>query len=72
MANKATPTITYTEILSRAINSVEAEIKGWESTCATLPAEHRSEMFAAATKELVAKLDTLKTLYRIETGVDFD
>lgn len=29
-------------------------------------------MFAAATKELVAKLDTLKTLYRIETGVDFD
>lgn len=71
MAKKATPIITQAEIISRAIISIEAEIEEWNGKCATLAQEQRDTMFAAATVELRAKLDALKTLYRIETGADF-
>lgn len=70
MANKATPVITYTEILARAISAYEAEIDEWRSKCANLPQEQRDTMFAAAAKEPLEKLDALKILYRIETGAD--
>lgn len=72
MKKKTTPIITYTEILSRAISSIKAEIEEWESKCSSLPQEQRGAMLVATTGELVEKLDTLKTLYRIETGNDFD
>ena len=72
MKVKETPIITHTEILARAIGSVEAEIEAWANQSSGLPVEQREAMFAAATKELAAKRDTLKTLYRIETGVEFD
>ena len=71
MKIKDTPIITHVEILSRAIGSVDAEIEAWAKQCSGLPFEQKEKMFAAATKELKAKLDTLKNLYRIETGVDF-
>lgn len=68
MAKKTTPIITHTEILSRAIRSLEEEIAEWHSKGEGLPKELRDEMFTAATKEPREKLEALKTLYRIETG----
>lgn len=67
---KTKPIITHTEILSRAIRSLEEEIAEWHSKGEGLPKELRDEMFTAATKELREKLEALKTLYRIETGSD--
>ena len=72
MTMKVTPIITYTEILARAIRSIEAEVAEWHSKGANLPQEFRDTMIATGTKELMVKLDALKTLYRIETGKDID
>lgn len=71
MAMKVSPIITHTEILNRAICSIKAEIADWHKKCEGLPQAQKDAMFATATEELRAKLDTLKTLYRIETGVDY-
>ena len=68
MAKKNTPIITHTEIIARAIRTIEAEIEEWHSTCANLPQEQRDAMIATATAELVSKLETLKQMYFIETG----
>ena len=70
MKNKTSPIITYAEILSRAIRTFEDDIEEWRRKVENLPQEQRDTMFTAATKELTEKLDTLKTLYRIETGSD--
>lgn len=66
----AITTLTYTEILGRAISSIEGEIEDWRIKCEGLPPEQREQMFALSTTELRAKLETAKTLYRIETGVE--
>ena len=71
MAKKTTPIITNAEILSRAIRIIEEEIDRWHSTIEGLPQPHRDGAFDIATKELREKLETLKTLYRIETGTDY-
>lgn len=71
MAKKANPIITHTEILNRAIKSIEAEIDEWSGRCKGLPKEQAENYFNATTKDLREKLETLKTLYRIETGTDF-
>ena len=71
MAKKETPIITYTEILVRAINSVEAEIDDWRQKFNGTPDVFMTGMFEIATAELREKLDALKTLYRIETGTEF-
>ena len=70
MAKNTKPIITHTEILSRAIKSIEAEINEWKDRCKGLPKEQAEKYFEAATKELREKQDALKTLYRIETGSD--
>lgn len=67
---KKTPTITHTEILSRAISSIDAEIEVWRLKCEDLPTEQREKMFMVATGELRAKLEALQTLYSIETGTE--
>ena len=72
MAKKTIPIITHTEILSRAIRSIEEDIADWHQKCDGLPQAQKDAMVAAATEELRVKLDTLKTLYRIETGADYD
>lgn len=72
MAKKTTPIITHTEILSRAIRSIEEEIDKWRSTIDGLPQPHMDGAFDIATKELREKLETLKTLYRIETGAELE
>lgn len=68
MKIKTNPIITYTEILARALRTIEADIEEWNRKCEAFPQEQRDTMFAAATKELTEKQETLKTLYRIETG----
>lgn len=72
MAKKTTAIITHTEILSRAIRSIEADIADWRTKCEDLPQAQKDAMFATATKELREKLETLKTLYRIETGAELE
>ena len=72
MARKATPIITNTEILSRAIISIQTEIDEWRELCNGLPKEQADTSFDAATKALRDKLDAVKIMYRIETGSDFD
>ena len=68
MAKKTKPIITHTEILARAIRTVEAEIDEWRRRCAGFPQEERDALFNTATEELRGKLDALKQMYIIETG----
>ena len=70
MKTKTEPVITYTEILARAITSVENEIEEWHRKAAGFPKEQRETMIAQATKEPVRKLEALKILYSIETGTN--
>lgn len=69
---KPTPIITHTEILSRAIRTVEAEIDEWRRRCAGFPQEERDALFNASTDELRRKLETLKQMYLIETGTEYE
>ena len=69
---KKTIIITHTEILSRAIRSIEADIADWRTKCESLPQDQKDAMFATATADLREKLDALKTLYRIETGAELE
>ena len=71
MAKKTTPVITYSEILVRAIKSIEADIDDWREKFNGNPDVFMTGMFEIATAELREKLVALKTLYRIETGTDF-
>lgn len=72
MAKKANPIITHTEIIGRAIGSIEAEIADWRQKSNGNPEVFMTGMFEIATAELREKLDALKTLYRIETGTNYD
>lgn len=72
MAKKATPVITYTEILCLAIRSIDAEIGNWRKRLEGLPDEIIRERLAACTDNLNEKRDALKTMYRIETGTDYE
>lgn len=67
MAKKTIPIITHTEILCYAIRGLEAEISKWKSLC-----KGNEDFFNEATAELREKLDAVKSLYRIETGIDYD
>lgn len=71
MANKTTPIITHTEIIARAIRSIEEEIRDWHSKCANLPQEQRDAMIAASTEDLCKKLDWLRLAYYTETGREY-
>ena len=78
MAKKNTPIITHTEILVRAIRSIEDEIERWQCGPSNLgPAADEGfadtvrEMVEASTAPLIKKLEALKEMYRIETGTDY-
>ena len=71
MAKKNNPIITHTEILARAIRSVEEEIAEWHSKCAGFPPEQREAMIDASTEQLRSKLEALKQMYFIETGNEY-
>lgn len=66
---KNTPVITHVEILSRAIRSVEDEIRNQEELMGNKPGFE--EMLAAFIAERAPKLEALKEMYRIETGNDY-
>lgn len=68
MANKTSPIITHTEILARAIRTLDDEITEWENKSDYFP----QELIAKATEEPRAKMEALKTLYRIETGAEWE
>ena len=72
MAKKTTPIITHTEILSRAIRSIEDDIAECRRRCEELPQHLRAQMLDASTKELVVKLTALRSLYLMETGVEWE
>ena len=66
---KPEPIITHTEILCRAIGSLEEEIRNWESRCEGKPwLEDEIKLITAPIRD---KLDAVMQLYRIETGVDY-
>ena len=66
---KAEPVITHTEILCRAIESLESEIRNWELRCEGKPGLEEEIKFI--TSPLRDKRDALLQLYRIETGVEY-
>ena len=70
MKMKPEPVITYTEILARAITSLENEIEEWHRKATGFPKEQREMMIAQATKEPVRKLEALKIIYSFETGAN--
>ena len=71
MKTKANPIITQTEIINRAISSIEAEIDDWRKKCECLPDDQKEAMFTASTNELVMKLTALRTMYLFETGTEY-
>lgn len=71
MAKKNVPTITHTEILCRAIRSLEDEIKGWEKKFENLPIEQANAFRASVIEPLLPKVEMIKSLYRIETGEEY-
>lgn len=71
---KPTPSITYTELLSRAFNDLYREVQSWRDTLmsATPDAPDNEETVKAICAEQLRKMETIRTLYRIETGTDID
>lgn len=70
MARKITdPIITQTEIIARAIGSVEAEIREWAERAAGRPEAQAAvdEM----TRPLRNKLEALRILYLYQTGTEY-
>lgn len=66
---KNTPIITHVEILSRAIRSIEDEIRNQEEAMGNTP--EFKDMLTAYISERTPKLEALKEMYRIETGTDY-
>ena len=66
---KTAPIITHVEILSRAIRSIEEEIRNQEELLGDNPGFR--DMLAAYIAEREPKLTALKEMYRIETGNDY-
>ena len=66
---KVAPIITHVEILSRAIRSVEEEIRRQEELVGDKP--EFKDMLVAFVAEREPKLAALKEMYRMETGNDY-
>lgn len=72
MAKRIAPIITNTEILARAIRSVDAEMETLERISTQIPMETRQQWLDPQLNPLKAKREALNTLYCIETGIDYD
>ncbi len=66
------PIITHSEIYSRAIRSIQDEIKAWEDRCEGLPQEQKDDIVCRSTAHLRPKLEALKEMYRFESGDEYD
>ena len=69
MAKKVTPIITQTEIICRAIRSIEDEIKSMQQRCKDVPG--LEDMLEIYTADRTPKLEALKVMYQIQTGVKY-
>ncbi|MEF2660186.1 MULTISPECIES: hypothetical protein [Eubacteriales] len=69
MAQNKSISITHTEILARAAQNIEAEIRTWEVAVSGNP--EAAEIAAPMIGPLREKLEAVKTLYRIETGTEY-
>ena len=72
MAKKNGPIITNTEILARAIRSVDEEMEKLQVIAFQIPAEQRQQWLEPQLKRLKGKREALNMLYCIETGIDYD
>lgn len=72
MSKKTGPIITQTEILSRAIASIEVEIRtAEEAAAATGNTPACQQMLQVYLGERIPKLEALKQMYRYETGAEY-
>lgn len=66
-----TASVTYKEIICLAIKALDAEIAEFEGKSAEM-GDTVQVVIARITKPLYEKRDVLKTLYRIESGVEYN
>ena len=71
---KPTPAITYTELLNLAYRALEREVQDWRYTVtkSTPNTPDNEATVKAICAEQLRKMETIKTLYTIETGYTFD
>lgn len=69
MTKKNAPVITHTEVICFAIRHLEHEVEVQEQFCRDNPAAQ--PMLEHTMKELGPKLEALKEMYRIETGMNY-
>lgn len=69
MAQNKSISITHTEILARAAQNIEAEIRTWEDKVSGN--QEIAEMAVPMLEPLREKLEAVKTLYQIETGTEY-
>ena len=72
MAKRNAPIITNTEILARAIRSVDEEMEKLQRIASQLSAEQRQQWLDPQLSPLKEKREALNMLYCIETGIDYD
>lgn len=71
--NTSSQKITYTEILCLAITQLEGQMEGYRQKLNTLPDDSSyADMLNSLISPLKEKQDTIKQLYKIETGVDYN
>lgn len=72
MTRKCKPVITNTEILARAIRSVDEEMQALAKIASQIPEDKRREWLDPQVNPLKEKREALNMLYCIETGCDYD
>ena len=72
MAKKPEPIITHTEIICRTIRDIDREIHDLYVRSNAVPDEVGKPWFQSESAPLKEKREALKTMYRIETGTDYD
>ena len=63
--------ITQTEIICLAIRALDTEIEMWRTKCAN-GGEEGQQIFERMTAEQRMKRETLRTLYLIQTGTEYN
>lgn len=69
--SKTLPKVTHVEIYVRAIMSYEAEIKNWQEKLKDDSRPEMQDLMNRATELLKEKIEYIKRLYEIETGVEY-
>ena len=74
MAKKrSNPVITHTEILCLAIAQLQNQVQAYAEKASQFPKAHPNvELLEAMADSLKAKIDAIKTLYMMETGVEYN